>query len=162
MNGSICNTLITRITNAIIRQEGALPTSTNPGNLRDCPWFPILMKDGKPWIPPLADPKPEFIRYYPDSEDSAGEVEYVLFTPRGFWIPRTRAEGIAGIAHVVGLHVAEGDTLTGFIAGRPGYPGFAPKADGNDPVTYIRNVSLWAQIPDATRPMSNYITGSTP
>jgi hypothetical protein len=76
----------------------------------------------------------------------------------GFWYPATRAEGEAGLAHLVALHVAQGNTLTDFIAGHPGvYAGFAPGADHNDDTAYIANVCSFAAIPDATVPLWNYI-----
>ena len=76
----------------------------------------------------------------------------------GFWRPRTRAEGVAGGAHLVALHIAQGNSVTDFIAGHPGvYAGFAPGADGNKPATYIADVCQWANIPDATGPMWNFI-----
>lgn len=76
----------------------------------------------------------------------------------GFWVPGSRAEGVAGGAHVFALHVAQGNSLTDFIAGHPGvYAGFAPGADGNDPESYIRNVQAWAEIDDATVPLWNYL-----
>jgi len=84
-----------------------------------------------------------------------------LTSPRivnGFWAPSSRFIGIAGGAHLVALHIAQGNSLTDFIAGHPGvYSGFAPGADKNDPTTYIKDVSLWAEIPDATQPMWNFI-----
>lgn len=144
------NDLIERLVNAIIRQEGMKPDYTNPGNLRDCPWFPILTKDGKPWIPPLVNPKPAFVRYYPDTMDTAGNVEYVEYG-KGFWIPRTRAEGLAGAAHVVALHIAEGNTLTQLISI------WAPPTDNNNTAAYIANVQKWAAIPDANVPLQDYM-----
>ncbi len=75
-----------------------------------------------------------------------------------FWRPVSRNVGVAGLAHLVALHVAQGNTLTDFIAGHPGvYAGFAPGADKNDPATYIANVKLWAKIPDENIPMWNLI-----
>lgn len=75
-----------------------------------------------------------------------------------FWNPATRAIGIAGLAHVIALHIAQGNSLTDFIAGHPGvYAGFAPGADHNDPVTYICNVQAWSGIDNATRPLWEYI-----
>jgi len=142
--------LIERIVSAIIRQEGAKTDSTNPGNLRDCPWFPILTKNGKPWIPPLADPKPAFVRYYPDTRDANGETEYVEFRG-GFWIPRTRAEGVAGLAHVVALHIAQGDSLEKFIST------YAPSADHNNTSAYIAHVQEWASIPNSTSPLQEFL-----
>jgi hypothetical protein len=76
----------------------------------------------------------------------------------GFWKPTSRAEGIAGLAHLVALHAAEGNTLTDFIAGHPGvYSGFAPGADKNNPAVYIANVKEWAAIPDENVPLWNFI-----
>ena len=76
----------------------------------------------------------------------------------GFWVPTSRAEGIAGAAHVVALHIAEGDSLRGLIAGRPGYEGWAPASDHNKTEEYIANVKQWAGIADAELPLWNYIT----
>ena len=53
----------------------------------------------------------------------------------GFWVPASRAEGVAGLAHVVALHIAEGDSLTTFISG------YAPPGDGNATAIYIENVA---------------------
>jgi hypothetical protein len=76
----------------------------------------------------------------------------------GFWVPTCRAEGEAGLGHLLWLHIAEGNTLTDFIAGHPGvYAGFSPRADGNDPTVYIADLMQWAGIPDATVPMWNFI-----
>ena len=117
------NDLITRIVNAVIRQEGETRFAQNPMNLR-----------GAPWLPP-------------------GQPMLV-----GFWYPSSRAEGVAGGAHVVSLHIAQGNSLTDFIAGHPGvYAGFAPGADHNDDAAYIANVAAWAGIPDATAPLWNFI-----
>jgi hypothetical protein len=117
------NDLITRIVNAIIRQEGEGKSSLNPGNLRGAPW--------------LNNP---------------------LIYSRGFWIPVNRNCGVAGLAHLVALHIAQGNTLTDFIAGHPGvYAGFAPGADHNNDSAYIADVMKWASIPDATVPLWNFI-----
>jgi len=76
----------------------------------------------------------------------------------GFWKPVSRAVGVAGGAHLVALHIAQGNSLTDFIAGHPGvYAGFAPGADNNNTVTYIADVKQWAGIPDETLPLWNYI-----
>ncbi len=76
----------------------------------------------------------------------------------GFWKPVSRSVGIAGGAHVVALHISQGNSLTDFIAGHPGvYGGFAPGVDHNDPATYIKNVSEWAEIPDVNLPLWNFI-----
>ncbi len=76
----------------------------------------------------------------------------------GFWKPVSRAVGIAGGAHVVALHISQGNSLTDFIAGHPGvYGGFAPGSDHNDPATYIKNVSEWAEVPDVLLPLWNFI-----
>ncbi len=67
-----------------------------------------------------------------------------------FWHPSTRAEGVAGAAHVVALHIAEGNTLTQLIGI------WAPPSE-NDTKAYIMNVKEWAQIPDQNAPLLNYI-----
>lgn len=69
-----------------------------------------------------------------------------------FWVPASRAEGVAGAAHVVALHIAEGNTLEQLISI------WAPPTDNNDTATYIRNVAEWAAIPDAATPLWNFIT----
>jgi hypothetical protein len=71
----------------------------------------------------------------------------------GFWVPGSRQEGLAGLAHEVALHVAEGQSLTEYITG------YAPPGDGNDTAAYIAHVSEWAGIPDVTVPMWTYIAG---
>lgn len=128
------NDLISRITNAIIRQEGESATMPNPGNLRDAPWFPA----GGPGK-----------RYYPGT-DPAQKLQY---SASNFWIPRSRAEGVAGAAHVVALHIAQGDSLEALISR------WAPSSDGNDTAAYIKNVALWAGIPDTKLPLWNFIDG---
>jgi hypothetical protein len=69
----------------------------------------------------------------------------------GFWLPASRKEGVAGAAHVVALHVAEGNTLTQLISI------WAPPSDNNDTAAYIANVKNWAAIPDENTPLSEYI-----
>lgn len=77
---------------------------------------------------------------------------------RGFWIPASRSAGVAGLAHLVALHVAQGNCLTDFICGHPGvYAGFAPGADGNNDVAYVADVKQWAGIPDETEPLWGYL-----
>lgn len=78
-------------------------------------------------------------------------------TVGGFWKPVSRAQGIAGIAHIVALHIAEGDNLHDFFAGNSTYSGYAPAADKNDPVAYTANVAKWANISDVTAPLWTYI-----
>lgn len=124
------NDLIQRLTNSIIRQEGMSPEHANPGNLRDCPWFPKSPPGGT-------------FRYYPDAD----VVKYA----KGFWVPRSRAEGIAGAAHVVALHIAEGDSLRKLISI------WAPASDNNDTESYIKHVAEWAKIPNVDLPLWSYI-----
>jgi hypothetical protein len=69
----------------------------------------------------------------------------------GFWQPRSRAEGVAGAAHVVALRIAMGQSLTTLISA------WAPASDHNNTAQYIANVKLWAQIPDETAPLWNFI-----
>lgn len=87
-----------------------------------------------------------------------------LFSPvieNNFWKPVSRAQGIAGAAHVVSLHIAEGDTLRQLISGKPGYGGWAPVTDGNKTEQYIQNVKTWAEIPDENVPLWNFIEPAT-
>jgi len=130
--------LISRITNAIFRQEGESSTMPNPGNLRDAPWFPKGLQGRRyyPVDPNTANIVPEFLKY-----SSGG----------GFWVPRSRAEGIAGAAHVVALHIAKGESLRELISA------WAPSSDHNDTETYISNVANWAGIPDTKLPLWNFI-----
>jgi hypothetical protein len=69
----------------------------------------------------------------------------------GFWFPRSRAEGIAGAAHVVALRIAMGQSLETLISA------WAPESDKNDTAQYIANVKLWAQIPDETVALWEFI-----
>jgi hypothetical protein len=76
----------------------------------------------------------------------------------GFWYPESRAVGLAGLAHVIALHIAQGNSLTDFIGGHPGvYAGFAPGADRNNDLVYIADVMAWAGVPDAHQPLWNFI-----
>ncbi len=68
-----------------------------------------------------------------------------------FWIPNSRSEGVAGAAHVVALHIAEGNTLVQLISI------WAPASDNNNTANYIQNVKEWAQIPDESVPLYSYI-----
>ena len=69
----------------------------------------------------------------------------------GFWQPSSRAQGIAGAAHVVALHIAEGNSLTQLINI------WAPESDGNDTPSYIKDVMEWAKIPNATDPLYTFL-----
>lgn len=95
-------------------------------------------------------------RYYPTPGQATVTVEFVAYA-NGFWLPRSRAEGVAGAAHVVALHIAEGDSLSQLIGGKPGYGGWAPVSDGNKTAEYIANVKNWAGIPDEKLALWNYI-----
>ena len=64
-----------------------------------------------------------------------------------FWVPSTRLQGIAGAAHVVALHIAEGNSLIQLISI------WAPSSDNNNTVAYISNVKEWAQITDENVPL---------
>lgn len=76
----------------------------------------------------------------------------------GFWQPSSRNEGMAGLAHLVALHIAQGNCLVDFIAGHPGiYAGFAPGADRNNDIVYIRDVKEWASISNETKPLWDYL-----
>ncbi len=132
--------LIQSLTEAILRQEGMPADYTNPGNLRDCPWFTGMAASGK--LPPL--------RMYRANVP-------VEFKPSGggwMWVPRSRAEGVAGAAHVVALRIAMGQSLRQIISA------WAPPSDGNNTEVYIRNVSEWAGLQntgDVDRPLYELI-----
>lgn len=146
------NDLVNRITSAIFRKEGEALTFRNPGNLRDCPWFPacVIWKQGVDTVvlpstnllPPTPGVVAVHTRRYPDG----ATVEY----ENGFWIPRTRAEGVAGAIHCVALRIAEGQTLVQLITG------WAPPKE-NRTAEYIAQVKEWAGIPDETVPLWNFI-----
>lgn len=68
-----------------------------------------------------------------------------------FWVPGSRAEGVAGAAHLVALHVAEGNSLAQLI------PIWAPASDDNETDAYIEHVKEWASIPDELQPLWNFI-----
>lgn len=129
------NDLIQRLTNAIIRQEGMPADYHNPGNLRDCPWFALKQ---------TAMPRSATnVRTYSDGTE-------VTFK-NGFWVPRTRPEGVAGAAHVVALRVAMGQSLRQLISA------WAPPSDGNNTEKYISNVAAWAGIPSVDQPLCDLI-----
>lgn len=118
--------LLNKLVQAIIRQEGSL-IGTNPGNLRDCPWFPI---DG------------QGIRHYPDGE----QVHYITTDSGRFWKPATYAQGMAGLYHVLCLKIAEGMSLRQVIYH------WAPPNE-NDTARYLADMQAWAGIGDADMPL---------
>lgn len=78
----------------------------------------------------------------------------VISPVTNFWLPATRAEGVAGAAHVVALHIAEGNTLAQLIEL------WAPPADNNNTAAYIEHVKKWASIPDENVPLWSFIENS--
>lgn len=132
--------LINRLTDAIIRQEGS--TDNNAGNLRDCPWFPMV--SGKP------DNQGKTISYrvYPDGSKVQTETKG---SSGQFWAPRTKAEGVAGLAHVIALRIAMGQSLRQLISA------YAPPSDKNNTEAYIAHLKEWARIPDSEVPLWNYL-----
>jgi hypothetical protein len=113
--------LIQRLIAAIFRQEGMPADHTNPGNLRAAPWL-----KGTPY-------------------------GVIIPMQGGFWLPPTRQQGVAGAAHVVSLHIAEGNTLRQLISI------WAPPTDNNNTEAYIANVKNWAAIEDENVPLWTYI-----
>ncbi len=69
----------------------------------------------------------------------------------GFWEPDSRAQGVAGAAHLVALRIAEGYTLAELIGS------WAPVPDGNPTAQYIANVKQWAAIPDEHAALWNFL-----
>jgi len=72
------------------------------------------------------------------------------FIAGGFWRPATRAEGIAGGAHVVALRIAMGESLAELISA------WAPPIENNTEA-YIAHVKEWAAIPDENVPLWSYL-----
>lgn len=64
----------------------------------------------------------------------------------GFWKPMSRQQGVAGAAHVVALHIAEGDSLEKLIGI------WAPPSENNTG-QYVKNVAGWAGVADASVPL---------
>jgi len=67
-----------------------------------------------------------------------------------FWKPASREEGIAGIYHVVALHIAKGESLTQLIYS------WAPPSDNNPTAQYLVNVKKWTGIPDEHEALWKY------
>lgn len=144
--------LVERIVNAIVRQEGRPPDDVNPGDLRDPVWFP-----GHP--PTISDGVVTSHRTYYDGSKVGYRLQ--IGTGEPFWVPSSREAGIAGLTHIVSLHLAEGDSLSELIQGSGHYAGFAPSRDGNQTAEYIAHIVEWAGLPDATQPMWNFLTDAT-
>ena len=145
------NDLITSLTAAIIREEGRPLTDTNPGDIRDPVWLP----GESPLVLLPATPTIRSRRKYWDGTPVAYRLQGGT-EGEAFWVPRSRLEGEAGLAHIVALHIAEGDSLSGLIAGDGHYAGFAPSKDKNNTASYIKNVMDWTQIANASVPLWNY------
>lgn len=72
-----------------------------------------------------------------------------------FWVPKSRAEGIAGVAHVVALRAAMGQTTRQIISA------WAPPSDHNDTEKYIKNLASWCGIVDVDKPLMELMNGPT-
>ena len=129
--GALCDSIVA----AIVREEGRPLTDTNPGDLRDCPWFP-------------RNPVHVTGRLYLDGTAVAFKS---LGTEGQFWNPRSRAEGLAGAFHVVALHVAELNSLAQLIVD------WAPPNE-NRTLLYLQNVQKWTGITDASVPLASLIS----
>jgi len=125
--------LLDSLCSAIIREEGRPADDTNPGDLRDCPWFSFPSEGAAALLA---------FRVYP----GGAKVAYKRLASGLFWSPRTRAEGIAGLCHVAALHVAELNDLKTFV-----YI-FAPPSENNS-ATYLKNVMEWTGIEDSSVPL---------
>lgn len=79
-----------------------------------------------------------------------------VVSPNHYWQPSSRAEGVAGIFHVIALHVAKGQSLSQVIYS------WAPPSDSNPTARYIANVKLWAGIPDEHAALWLYLEPSAP
>jgi hypothetical protein len=127
--------LLDSIVSAIVIQEGRPPFDTNPGDLRDCPWFPRSQ--------PL-----NAGRKYPDG----AKVAFKSLGKDGlFWDPRSRLEGLAGAYHVAALHIAELNSLAQLIED------WAPASE-NATGKYLQDVMKWTGIKDSSVPLITLIT----
>ncbi len=68
----------------------------------------------------------------------------------GFWIPESRAQGIAGMYHQVALDIARGMSLRQLISK------WAPPTE-NQTEAYIANVKKWTGIPDENQPLQELL-----
>jgi hypothetical protein len=94
----------------------------------------------------------------PGNLRAAPWLTHPMINEHNFWVPISRKQGIAGLAHLAALHVAQGNSLVDFIAGHPGvYSGFAPGADNNKTDVYIQDLCDWVCIPDRTQPLWNWV-----
>lgn len=74
----------------------------------------------------------------------------------GYWVPESRAEGLAGVFHIVALRIAEGYSLSHLISS------YAPPSDRNPTAQYTANVARWAGIADINIPLMQLLEPSTP
>ena len=74
----------------------------------------------------------------------------------GFWKPTTRAEGVAGIVHIVSLRIAERMSLAQLITS------YAPPSDHNATTAYIKNVATWIGLKDVLNPLYAFLLLETP
>jgi hypothetical protein len=138
--GELCDSIVS----AIVREEGRPLDDTNPGDLRDAPWFP-----GEP---PIVDGTPYRVvsrRTHYDKTPVAYRLQSGNNEP--FWNPRSRAEGLAGAFHVVALHVAELNSLAELISD------WAPPVENKTSV-YLANVQKWTGITDSSVPLVSLIS----
>lgn len=68
----------------------------------------------------------------------------------GFWIPDSRAQGIAGMYHQVALDIARGATLRTLISK------WAPPSE-NQTEPYIANVKRWTGIDNENQPLQELL-----
>lgn len=69
----------------------------------------------------------------------------------GFWVPSSRAQGVAGAIHVIALRIAMGQSLRELLGA------YAPSSDGNNTEAYIKAMLEWTGIPSDTEPLWNYL-----
>lgn len=70
---------------------------------------------------------------------------------KGFWVPASRDEGIAGLAHVIALRIAMGQNLRQLISA------YAPPSDGNQTEAYITHMKDWCQVSNESEPLYNLL-----
>lgn len=76
----------------------------------------------------------------------------------GFAVFPDPGAGFYALTRQVEKNIERGLTLEEFFAGRQGvYPGYAPSADDNDPLSYARFISRKTGIPVANIPIKSFI-----
>lgn len=130
------STTTSAISQAIVRMEGANPAyaaNNNPGNLHYA---------GQPGATPGAGGFARFATYQDGLDALQNQVALNI----------NNYPGLTLDTFFAGQRDASGNVVPG------GYPGYAPAADSNQPLTYSANVASWTGIPSDI-PLSQVVSG---